>query len=213
MLAFRFLKLLPCFIVLFSTVQCKANVCEPLETKILRKNSKPKELFLEAKASYYVSTRERFRDIYGNTGLYRIETNIQLHKDLFTWINLGYLYTSGKTNLKSKTQLHLVPLGFGISFYARPGKRFRHYVGVGPLVAYSHIHNESKFVTGNQDGWGGGFLAKAGVIANLRDNFFLDFFVDYSYIRLFYHNGNKELSYHREEVSGVSTGGGLGYQF
>lgn len=171
-----------------------------------------RDILVEGKASYYLSTNKRFRDIYGGPGLYRIETNIQTWKDLYTWVSLGYLYGNGRTNQGSHSHIHLVPLSFGSSYYFK-WKGILPYLGVGPIIAYSHIDNGSSGVSRNQDGWGGGFITKFGFLAPLTDAFFFDFFADYSFIRMSFHHTNKRTIHHKGDLSGFSFGAGLGYRF
>lgn len=171
-----------------------------------------REILLEGKASYYVSTNHRFRDIYGGAGLYRLETNIQAWNDLYAWVNLGYMYASGDTNRGTHSHLHLVPLAFGVSYLFKCDP-FVPYVGLGPLLAYSHINNGSSHVTRNQNGWGGGFQAKTGFLAYFTESLFFDFFADYSFIRMSFHHGGKRTVHHKGDLSGFSFGAGLGYKF
>lgn len=171
-----------------------------------------REILVEGKASYFVSTNHRFRDIYGGTGLYRIETNIQTWKDLYVWANLGYMYAWGETNQGSHTHLHLVPVSAGVSFLFKVGC-WRPYMGAGPILTYSYIHNGSSGVTRHQNGWGGGVLGKVGTLAYFTERFFIDLFADYSFIRINYHHSDKRVVHHKGDLSGFSFGAGLGYKF
>jgi len=171
-----------------------------------------RDILLEGKVSYYHSTNHRFRDIYGGAGLYRIETNIQTWKDLYTWANLGYLYASGHTSQGTHSHLHLVPLSAGVSYFFPCGS-FVPYVGAGPILAYSYIHNGTNHVPRHQNGWGGGAIAKTGFLAYFTKSFFFDFFADYSFIRMSFHHGGKRTIHHKGDLSGFSFGAGLGYKF
>ena len=171
-----------------------------------------KEILLEGKASYFISTNNRFRNIYGGTGLYRIESNIQTWKDLYVWANLGYMYAWGDTNQGSHTHLHLVPISAGVSYLFKVGC-WRPYLGAGPIVAYSYIYNGSSGATRHQDGWGGGVLGKVGALAYFTDRFFIDIFADYSFIRIDYHHSNKRTIHYKGDLSGFSFGLGGGYKF
>ncbi|MCB1110282.1 MAG: hypothetical protein KDK64_04820 [Chlamydiia bacterium] len=171
-----------------------------------------REISLDGKASYYISTNHRFREIYGGAGLYRLETNIQVWEQLHTWVNLGYMYASGDSSQNDHTHLHLVPLSFGVSYFFTKGC-FVPYVGLGPLLAYSYIHNGSNYVTRHQNGWGGGFLAKTGFRAYFAKSLYFDFFGDYSLIIMDFHHGGKRTIHHRGDLSGFSIGAGVGYNF
>jgi hypothetical protein len=65
-----------------------------------------------------------------------------------------------------------VPLSVGVSYLFKY-KNWTPYVGIGPILAYSYIHNGSKHVTRHQNGWGGGFLTKLGFLTYVAENVFL----------------------------------------
>lgn len=172
-----------------------------------------KEILLEGKASYFFSTNKLFRNVYGGAGLYRIESNFPLFDHFYLWCNLGYMYGSGHSSLGNSTHLHFIPLSVGLSYFF-PLKSFSPYLGLGPVGAYSHIYNSYKYVTRHQDGWGGGFLAKAGLITSFAKSFFFDAFIDYSFVRMsFHHQRDKYLIHNKGDLSGLNFGAGLGYCF
>ncbi|MCB1115987.1 MAG: hypothetical protein KDK71_05900 [Chlamydiia bacterium] len=173
---------------------------------------KPREILLEGKASYFVSTNEKFRDIYGGTGLYRIEANIQVWKDLYTWVSLGYMYGWGDSSRGNHTHIHVVPLSFGVNYLFKL-ENWTPYAGIGPILAYSYIHNGSHYVTRHQNGWGGGFQTKLGSFVSLTERLFLDLFADYSFIRMSFNHSGKRTYHHKGDLSGFSFGAGLGYRF
>lgn len=190
-------------IILFSSFQAE---CDEVV------HDDPREIFLEGKASYFVSSNKRFRDIYGGAGLYRIETNVQVWDDFYAWADLGYLYGWGRSDQKDHSHLHLVPLSVGISYFFQ-ADNWTPYAGIGPILAYSRIYNGSKYVTRRQDGWGGGLLTKLGFLAYLTDRVFLDCFADYSFIRMSFHHGKKVTTHSKGDLSGLSFGVGAGYRF
>lgn len=169
-------------------------------------------ILLEGKASYFLSTNHRFRDVYGGAGLYRVETNIQAWKDLYGWANVGYMYANGDSSQGNHTHLHLVPVSGGASYFWHVGC-ISPYLGAGPILAYSHISNHSKGVSRNQDGFGGGFVVKTGFNAYFTHSFFFDFFADYQFIRIDYHHSDKRTIHHKGDLSGFNFGAGLGYRF
>lgn len=191
--------------IFFSSLNAEANE--------LSKDQDPsREILLEGKASCFISSNKRFRTIYGCTGLYRIETSIQTWKDLYTWISLGYLYGWGDSSRGNHTHIHLVPLSVGISYLFKQEK-WTPYIGIGPLFAYSYINNGSNSVTRHQNGWGGGFLTKLGALVYATDHLFLDFFADYSFIRMSFHHSDKRTVHKKGDLSGCSLGAGIGYRF
>lgn len=199
--------------ILFSSFQAEGHEMQSYQAQSKQTNqAQSREILLEGKASYFISTNNRFRDIYGGTGLYRIETNIQTWKDLYTWVSLGYLYGWGDSSRGNHTHIHLVPLSVGVSYLFKY-ENWTPYVGIGPILAYSYIHNGSKHVTRHQNGWGGGFLTKLGFLTYVAENVFLDFFADYSFIRMSFNHGGKRTTHHTGDLSGFSFGAGAGYRF
>ncbi|MDJ0652402.1 MAG: OmpW family outer membrane protein [Simkaniaceae bacterium] len=171
-----------------------------------------KEILLEGKGSYFISKNKLFRDIYGKTGLYRIETNIQTWKDLYTWSSLGYLYARGYSTQKTKTDFQLVPFSVGASYLCKYGN-WTPYIGIGPTLAYCYVNNQSNYVTRHQPGWGIGFLTKLGFFAHVHKSVFLDFFADYSFMMAKFRYGEQLTERYKVDLSGYSFGAGLGLRF
>ncbi|MCB1106521.1 MAG: hypothetical protein KDK76_00320 [Chlamydiia bacterium] len=174
--------------------------------------SEGREILLEGKTSYYLSTNDRFRNLYGGAGLYRVEANVEVANHWLVWTNLGYLYASGNTNQGSHSHLHLVPVATGVSYFFKQDPLIP-YVGLGPLFAYSYINNGSRYITRHQNGWGGGFLAKLGFLAYITQKLYLDCYTDYSFIRMHFHYGKKITVHQKGDLSGFSFGVGLGCKF
>ncbi|WP_420421119.1 hypothetical protein [Simkania sp.] len=195
-------------IKLFKVVFFCFFICNAFSTSSVEART----ITLEGKGSYFLSTNHRFRSIYGGAGLYRIETNIQIWNDLYAWANAGYMYASGDSSRGNHTHLHLVPVSGGVSYFWKVGS-VSPYVGVGPILAYSHISNHATGVTRNQDGFGGGFVVKTGANFYFYQSLFVDVFTDYSFIRVAYHHSDKRTTHHKGDLSGFNFGLGLGYRF
>lgn len=171
------------------------------------------EVLPEARAAYYHATDRHFRDIYSETGLYSIETSVEAWNRIYPWASLGFLYTSGSSEGEGdSTELYMIPIGLGAK-YIFDLDWFQPYLGLGMVVAYSHIHNQSKYVAQHQSEWGVGGIAKSGFLAYLTKNVFLDIFCDYTYLKVTFDDSGKNTSNRRADLSGVYIGGGVGYRF
>ena len=187
------------------------------------------ETLTEVRAAYFYPTDSRFRDFYSNGGLYSIETSVQTCcKQLYPWASVGYFHKSGDAILNcpdiiaegESTHITVVPIGFGLKYlfpidcisYCNRISSYP-YLGVGMLVSYVHIHNDSPYVTQRQSHWGIGGIMKAGFISDITHGLFLDLFVDYSYMKVNFHNHHTNIINYKANLSGLSIGGGIGYRF
>jgi len=181
------------------------------------------EVLTEVKAAYFLPTDNRFRDIYSGGGLYSIETSVQICcSQFYPWASLGYFHETGRSlascsigsSQSASTHITIVPLGLGLKYlFPIDCICFSPYVGAGVQFAYAHIHNNYPFVSQNQSDWGVGGIAKAGFISDLTHCFFLDFSLDYSYMKVDFHNHHANIMNRRADLSGFSVGMGIGYRF
>ncbi len=172
------------------------------------------EILPEVRVAYFYPTDQRFREIYSGAGLYSVETSVQAWKGLYPWGSLGFLYASGSSKGEGdNTELYMIPIGLGLKYFFN-FDRLHPYLGLGMVVAYTHIHNDSPFVTRNQSKWGVGGIVKTGFLADITQSLFFDFFLDYTYLKKsFDHPNSKPVVTHRADLSGLSIGAGLGYRF
>ena len=173
------------------------------------------EVLPEFKAAYFYPSDHRFRNVYSDAGFYSFETNVQSWRNIYSWASLGFLYTSGTSIGESKkTELYMIPIGLGLKYLFRHNQCVQPYLGLGLVVAYIHVYNDSKFVMRNQTKWGVGGIAKAGFLTYISRSLFFDFFLDYTYLkRTFDTPRNKLVINHKVDLSGLSIGGGIGYCF
>lgn len=172
------------------------------------------EVLSEVRAAYYYPTDSRFRDIYSNAGLYSFETSVQTYKKLYSWTSIGFLYTSGNSlGEEDSTELYMVPIGLGLKYFFHY-RRVKPYLGGGLLTSYVHIHNDSAYVERNQSDWVIGGIVKTGLLADLSEAVFLDFFMDYTYLsKNFDSSSHRYVITRKGNLSGLSFGAGLGYRF
>lgn len=170
------------------------------------------DILVEGRAAYYYFTDSTTRDIYGNTGLYSLETNFSSCGNIYSWASAGYLYASGNTKLENtSTKLTYVPLALGLK-YMCCFNCFRPYIGGGLLVSYLHTTDDSPFVVKVRNKWGVGGIFKSGVLWDFTQCFFLDVFLDYSWMKIDFKDTDKT-SGRTADLSGLSVGAGIGYRF
>jgi hypothetical protein len=181
-----------------------------------------RDVFLEFRGAYFHPTGSRFKKIYGGGGaLYGPELTVQLFEDCCNWygfISVDWFQKKGHSiGLHTPTKIHLLPLAFGIKYFLPPCYEcVDFYVGLGFQPVRVHISNCSSFVTREENKWVCGGIAKVGSYVYLPDNFFLDFFIAYSFARASSHIGQVAagpvvpLS---SSISGAIFGGGIGYRF
>ena len=88
------------------------------------------------------------------------------------------------------------------------------YLGAGVLPAYVHIRDDKNFLVPKSVKWTVGGVFKAGIIKNLCYGIFLDFFVDFMYLKVNFSDTQGRVVFRDEgDLSGLSAGGALGYRF
>lgn len=171
-------------------------------------------LTLEVKAAYFIPTSSTTRDIYGDSAITGLSFHFPIYYDLIGWIQTSYLKAKGKTlGLSNKTTMQLVPFVAGLNFAPRWGW-FQPYIGLGIEPAYLHVENSSPYMIHKSAKWGVGGIAIFGMMFNLPYSLFLDFFGEYSYLKIPFHDSNHGKVVPRTaDVSGVDFGAGIGYRF
>jgi hypothetical protein len=172
------------------------------------------DMVVEAKGAYFYPTDSKFRKIYSNRGMYGTEYTCQAWKWLYGWASASYYSSWGSSiHLRHRTHIYFIPLALGPKYF----HRFTWgdiYVGVGGMGTYLHMRDHSPFVIHRPHKWGFGGIAKAGILVKLYRNFFIDFFSDYSYMKIDFHNTDHgKVQRHIADLSGLSIGGGIGYRF
>ena len=192
--------------------------------------AKDRDILFEFKGAYFLSTSNTFKNIYGTgNAIYGAELTFKLYKDLYGWASIDfftgnklviYRNTDSCANISTccqvlscegyQTKVMFMPLAFGLKYFvpfANEGKWFTgdFYVGLGiePTYLQSAPHGDSKDKLSN---WGAGGIAKIGTYFNLPRNFFIDAFVDYSFVRV------KQKKY-TTNLAGCIFGASLGYRF
>ena len=178
-----------------------------------------RDILLEFKAAYFLPTSTLFRKIYDNGGaLYGPEVTFKLGNcgDLYGFASIDYFQKSGRSlGLCDATKVSLLPLGIGLKYFF-PFSHGDFYLGLGFQPVRLKTINCSPYVAQKQSKWGFGGIAKVGVFVDLPHNFLLDFFIDYSFVKVSCCNTQVPAGTViplKADISGTIFGAGLGYRF
>jgi hypothetical protein len=164
------------------------------------------ETMVEAKAAYFNPTSSSFRSVYSGGGMYSLEATARAWRQFYGWGSVGYFGRNGSSvGLGNSAHIQMVPFGIGAKYIACCDC-IKPYIGLGMLVTYVNLHNDSPFVTHKQHKWGVGGIVKGGLLIDLPCCWFADLFADYNYTKVHFSSGTAN-------ISGYSAGVGLGYKF
>lgn len=181
-----------------------------------------RNVILEFKGAYFLSTNSSFRDIYGSSGaLFGPELTVQLcnEKNWYAFMSVDYLKKKGHTPcLCDPTTVRLIPLAFGLKYFLPAyHEHADFYLGLGFEPANLRTKNCSQGLTTKQSQWGFGGIGKFGAYCYMPCNYVLDIFVDYSFLRVGSNDcvcqGSTCVQSVKANVSGAIFGIGLGYAF
>ncbi len=175
------------------------------------------DVFLEGKAAYFLPTSGDFKRIYGGSGLYGIEMTVQAWRELHVWTSVDFFTKRGHSSSGYNTKVFFIPIGFGLKylklFSIDASRSWGIYGGIGGLGVYLHTKDVSPYVVKRLHQWGGGGIAKTGVML-IKDLFLIDLFVNYSFSIFGGHRSSDPLIYSNDTtICGWSFGGALGRQF
>lgn len=180
-----------------------------------------RDIILEFKAAYFLPTSSVFRDIYNNGGALfgpEMTFNIGDTRDWYGFVSVDYFQKSGRSlGLCDATKVSLLPLGVGIKYFLPFWYDYADfYIGLGFQPVLLHTNDCSPYVFNKRTKWGFGGIAKVGVYVDLPHDFILDFFIDYSFVKVSFNNGNAPtglVTPLKTDISGTIFGVGLGYRF
>lgn len=178
-----------------------------------------RDVLIEFKGAYFHPTNQRFRKIYKNGTLYGPEITFQLCRESswYGFASADFFHKKGHSiGLETPTCIRLVPLGFGLKYFVPACfECVDWYVGLGFQPVYVSIENNSPAVP-DHNKWACGGIAKCGAIIDIQCNFFLDLFVDYSFVHLRSIRNQTccgPVVPRKSNISAVIVGAGLGYRF
>ena len=176
------------------------------------------DYLLELKAAYFLPTGDRFKNVYGGSGIYGLEFTFQAKDFLYVWtsadfyLKSGHAYGSACTS-PSSTDIWFLPFAAGIKLFC-PINIVDLWLGGGILGTYVNVKDHNPNVISSISKWGVGGIVKAGAIINCTKYFFLDLFTDYSFMQIPFHDTRKgTVIPHKADLSGWSFGGSIGFRF
>lgn len=177
-----------------------------------------RDILLEFKGAYFLPTNSTFRDAYKGTGAFGPEFTVQFRNESnwYGFLGLDYFKVKGKhLKVADSTTVRFLPLVFGLKYFMPfCCDRADFYLGLGAQAVHIKKKLERACVIQKDKFWSGGFRAKMGAYINLKCNFLLDLFADYSFLR------TKKMHFYgptttccKANLSGLMLGLGLTYRF
>jgi len=175
-----------------------------------------RDVLLEFKGAAFLPTNDCVKDIYGDaSALYGPEITFQLcsERNWYGFASADFLSKKGHSiGLCTPTEMKIVPLGFGLKYFV-PFCYGDFYVGLGfqPL----HLKTINCVTTGTQttSKWGFGGIAKIGAYFDVSCHFFIDLFVDYSFVSVGCNQCTAGTIPVKVNMNGAVVGAGIGYRF
>jgi hypothetical protein len=161
---------------------------------------------LEFRTGAFFPARKDFRKIYGNAGAdYQIQASMGFCSCIDLWAQVDFYPKRGRIKGCGSSKIDIVNFSLGPRYVFPLSNCINAYAGAGLVAGYSRIRNRI-FCSRNKESTGSvGGVVKSGINIYLNCHIFLDLFVDYSYVRAYFHR--------RVNVGGLTTGAGIGYRF
>ena len=175
-----------------------------------------RDVILEFKTAALLPTNKTFRNAYRDSiALFGPEITMQLYGDWYGFIAANYFQRNGRyLGTSQDTKLRALPLSVGLKYIFTINYNVNLYLGLGFQPIYLHTKNTRALVTESDSFWGLGGIGKSGIYIDLGNNFLLDLFFDYNFVKT---NLNNFYGYtmtpSKTNVSSAILGAGLGYRF
>ncbi len=172
------------------------------------------DILVEGKVAAFLPTDQTVKDIYGTSGEFGFEITGEIVPHVYGFASFDFISKSGTTEIfETPTKMYTSCFGIGLKYFI-PVRFGDFYVGLGAEPTYLHTLNQSQYAEALTNNWSFGGIAKVGAIVNLPDSFFLDFFVDYSFVHFdFIQSFNNPVQSTSAVLNGVLFGMGFGYRF
>lgn len=174
-----------------------------------------RDILVEFKTAYFSSSESRVKKIYGTGAvMYGPEVSFKLcgDRNWYGFAAVNYLSKNGRSiGFCNKTSMQLVPISLGLKYFI-PVCWGDWYAGLGFQALNLTTKNCSQFVNKCTSKWGFGGVAKVGALFNLSCDWFLDFFIDYNFIKIGREACCKTVPL-KVNLDGALFGAGLGYRF
>ena len=171
------------------------------------------EAFLEVRGGYFFPQEKRLRDIYHGGGWEpEVEARFRFYDHFDAWVNVNAFLQSGRSSLGTPTFVQIYPLSVGVNYAFEIIDHFDFYLGVGPVITWLIISDNSPYVKRSIFQTGGGVTSKTGILYHFPKWIYLDFYADYSYMYIgsFQQDG---VETNALNVGGLRLGLGLGGTF
>ena len=170
---------------------------------------------VEGKFSYFRPDSPTLRKIFpGWMPVYQLEARTRIAKYFYFWGSVAYISKHGHSlGDHQRTTLHVVPLTAGVDLVSRFSDQFKLYAGAGARYFFVNVINHSQYVhkTDTSNGLGGAF--RAGSLIRLSKHWVLDLCLDYSLKNMRFSGSSSKVQRHHLDLSGLSLGAGIGFQW
>lgn len=172
------------------------------------------DVLVEFKAAYFMPTDSDVKKIYGKGGaLFGPEVTFRVYENWYGFASIDFLTKKGHSlGLCDRTTMSLMPLGIGVK-YLIPFCYGDFYMGLGFQPLRLKTVNCSPDVDQTTTNWGFGGIAKIGSYFTLPDNYFIDLFIDYSFVKVGCKKCSPLVVPLKANLNGAIFGAGLGYRF
>ena len=172
---------------------------------------------LEGKVSYFYPTNSTTRGIFDDRVFYGIEGAVGDHlgscHSLFGYMGANIYPSSGHTNQGTKTKIKLVPIEIGMKYLFSTQQDIGIYIGAAATPFYVHTNDDSPFVVRKRSIWDIGGTFKGGLLFFPKtEHLFIDVFLAYYLLRTKFSDTDQSIG-RKADISGLSAGGGLGWEF
>ena len=138
----------------------------------------------EFRMAYFQPCNRHMRKIYSRER-YDLEAELSkdLHSNVQIFANVSWFHKYGKSvGLREKTKIKFIPISVGLKYVEPLNYYWNLYIGLGPNYTWLKVVNQSKFVRPHVHKQCFGATAKFGIDYKIREEFIIDFFVDYLFI-------------------------------
>ncbi|MBP6870288.1 outer membrane beta-barrel protein [Candidatus Babeliales bacterium] len=172
------------------------------------------DVLVEGKASAFMPTGDVFKEDFGTSGLFGFEITAKIVGNVYGFGSFDFISKSGQTVFfESASKVYTSNFGLGLKYFIPTSETLDFYVGLGAQPTYLRTIDGSDVETEHQR-WGWGGIAKIGAIINLPGSFFVDLFIDYSFVKIdFTTPFGAPIQSADAILNGAIFGLGFGYRF
>ena len=163
-------------------------------------------LSVEGRVSAFFPLSQCFRDAYGDVGAcYGIEVSKTFCKSYDAWVDADYFTKERYQDGCCSSEVDIVNTSIGARYRFGWTPCLTSYVGIGPGLSWLYFKNKSCCDEGSHTKLVAGLVVKTGIFYQFYKCYFVDLFVDYSYLPVKFES--------TIDIGGFKTGLGLGMRF